>query len=76
MQSSKVLCAQCPHHRECPQKTRIYVNYCGADQKKMENRVRTAVLECRTRRGRLFIQGFLFFPDARQVFPPALSVSS
>jgi hypothetical protein len=72
MQSSKISCSQCPHYARCPQKTRTYVNYCGADQKKMAIPIRAAVLECRARKGRLFIQEFFIFPDAKSVFKPAL----
>ena len=58
MQFLKVSCSQCPQYRECPQKTRMFVNYCGSDRKRVESRMQEAVVECRTRRGQLFTRGF------------------
>ena len=54
MQAEKISCAQCLKHLDCPQKTRLYINYCGADQKKMGFNIKTAITECRARRGHLF----------------------
>lgn len=54
MQCSKVSCPQCRQYSECPQKTRLFVNYCGANNKQVEDNVRTAILDCKTRQGKLF----------------------
>ena len=70
MQFLKVSCAQCPHYRDCPQKTRMFVNYCGSDKKRVESNIKDAVLECRSRHGHLFTRGF--FIEMRD---PALSFS-
>ena len=59
MQFLKVSCSLCPQYRECPQKTRMFVNYCGSDKRSVESRIREAVVECRARRGQLFTKGFL-----------------
>jgi hypothetical protein len=59
MRSVKVSCIQCEHYRECPNTTRMFVNYCGCcSSKKMNERIKKAVLECRLRRGRLFKRNF------------------
>lgn len=58
MQFLKVSCAQCAQYKDCSQKTRLYVNYCGSDRKRVEDSIKDAIMECRTRRGRLFKRGF------------------
>ncbi len=58
MQFLKVSCTQCSHYQECSQKTRLFVNYCGSDLKRVQEDVRSAVIECRSRRGSLFTKGF------------------
>jgi hypothetical protein len=68
MQSVKIACAQCPQHAECPQRVRLFVNYCGADHKRMDQNIRLAVVECRMRRGHLLQRTFALHPEASQVF--------
>jgi hypothetical protein len=58
MQVSKVSCTQCTNYTDCSQKTRMFVNYCGSDRKRVEGPIKDAMLECRTRRGHLFKRGF------------------
>jgi hypothetical protein len=58
MQVTKVSCAQCMHYKDCSQKTRLFINYCGSDRKRVEGPIKDAVLECRARRGPLFKRGF------------------
>lgn len=58
MQVSKVSCTQCIQYKNCSQKTRLFVNYCGSDRKRMEVSIKNAILECRTRRGHLLKRGF------------------
>jgi len=53
MQFLKVSCAQCSKYHECPQKTRMFVNYCGSDSRNIKDSIREAVLDCRTRQGKL-----------------------
>lgn len=62
MQVSKISCTQCVHYKNCSQKTRMFINYCGSDIKRVESSIKDAVLECRARRGHLFTRGF--FVDA------------
>ncbi|NLE01289.1 MAG: hypothetical protein GX640_15595 [Fibrobacter sp.] len=59
MEFLKVTCAQCAQYRDCPQKTRLFVNYCGSDRKRVEAHIKAAIDECRARRGHLFTKGFL-----------------
>jgi hypothetical protein len=54
MQFLKVTCVKCTHYNECPKKTRLFVNYCGSDRKRVEGRIHDAVIECVERQGRLF----------------------
>lgn len=72
MVSTKISCAHCSHHARCSQKTRIFVNYCGADYKKMSDHIRMAVMECRSRRGRLFIQEIIMLPREKGAFHGAM----
>ncbi|MBN2189007.1 MAG: hypothetical protein JW699_06105 [Chitinispirillaceae bacterium] len=58
MQSVKIMCAQCPRYRECSSATRLFVNYCGAGSKQMNERIKKAALECRLRKGYLFKKDF------------------
>lgn len=67
MQSLKIACARCSQHRECPNKTRMYVNYCGAAPKKMNESIRNAVLDCRLRKGFLFKRDFALHVSASPV---------
>ncbi|NLL14302.1 MAG: hypothetical protein GX267_12945 [Fibrobacter sp.] len=57
MQFLKVSCTRCSHYQQCSQKTRFFVNYCGSNSKRLEEEIRSAVNECRNRRGSLFTQG-------------------
>jgi hypothetical protein len=59
MQFLKVSCPQCTKYQECPQKTRLFVNYCGCSGKKVEVNIREAILDCRTRQGKLFKRSFI-----------------
>jgi hypothetical protein len=54
MQFLKISCTQCQHYTSCPQRTRMYVNYCGSDRKRVKEQIQMAMLECRSRRGYLF----------------------
>ncbi len=54
MEHHKVNCRQCTEYATCPPRTRIYVNYCGGSRRFFERRIREAVEDCRTHRGRLF----------------------
>jgi hypothetical protein len=58
MQSVKIACVRCSQHRECPNTTRLFVNYCGASSKKMNERIKKAVFECRVRKGYLLKRDF------------------
>ena len=59
MQLLKISCTRCPHYRKCPRKTRMYVNYCGSDYKRVKQQIHAATIDCRTRRGQLFAQNLL-----------------
>lgn len=75
MQFLKVSCPQCSKYHECPQKTRMFVNYCGSSRKVEEN-IREAVLDCRTRQGKLFKRTLISeaqiatFPEVITTFAP------
>ena len=58
MVALKISCTQCQQNAECPYRTQFYVNYCGAEQKKMTQGIKTAMSECRARRSRLFKRAF------------------
>jgi hypothetical protein len=58
MQSVKIACVRCSQHRECSNTTRLFINYCGAASKQMNERIKKAVLECRLRKGYLFKKDF------------------
>ncbi|HON10732.1 MAG: hypothetical protein GX089_04190 [Fibrobacter sp.] len=59
MQFQKVSCSRCAQYQNCPQRTRMFVNYCGSDRKRVESLIKEAVMECRARKGHLFTRGFL-----------------
>jgi len=50
----KISCTQCPKKAECSYRTQFFVNYCGAEQKKLDQGIKSAISECRARRSRLF----------------------
>jgi hypothetical protein len=50
MQTSKIGCMQCPEYGECPKKTRLFINYCGSRKETVLADIRSAVLDCHTRR--------------------------
>jgi hypothetical protein len=54
MMTLKISCMQCQKHSECSHRTQFFVNYCGAEQKKIAQAITTAISECRARRSRLF----------------------
>jgi hypothetical protein len=58
MHCVKIACARCSQHRECSNTTRLFVNYCGASPKQMNERIKKAILECRLRKGYLFKKDF------------------
>jgi hypothetical protein len=51
MQFIKISCAECSHCAECSKTTRMYVNYCGSEPRKVMERIRAARGECSQRRG-------------------------
>lgn len=57
MEFLKVSCPRCSNYQQCSQKTRFFVNYCGSDCKRLKEEIRSAVNECRNRRGSLFTDG-------------------
>lgn len=59
MQFHKVSCISCARYCECPQKTRLFVNYCGSEGKRIEQKISEAAADCRMRRGLLSYQNFL-----------------
>jgi hypothetical protein len=59
MQLFKITCPQCPHYDSCSQKTRMFVNYCGSRIQNVENNIRAAISECRSKRGYM-LQSIIF----------------
>lgn len=57
MQFLKISCTNCSHYTKCSQKTRFFVNYCGADRKRYEDQIRRAENECVNRKGFVFRRG-------------------
>lgn len=57
MQFLKVFCSQCAQYQQCPQKTRLFVNYCGSDRERVQQDIQNATKDCRARRGGLFSNG-------------------
>ncbi len=55
MRFLKVSCADCAHCADCSRQTRMYVNYCGADQGRIMDRIRSARSECTKKRGHTLI---------------------
>ena len=49
MQHSKVSCQQCAHYQSCSTKTRLFVNYCGSARVTLDQDIKTALLECRSK---------------------------
>ena len=77
MQFLKVSCSQCTHYQSCPQKTRMYVNYCGSDFERFKQQVEEAKLDCRARRGQLFAQTILaVLPVTPGIHPPVPTFTS
>ncbi len=76
MQSVKIACTQCLKHRECTNKTRLFVNYCGAAPKKIDESIRKAILECRLRKGYLLKRAFALHVSAPQVLAGAATAIS
>ena len=68
MQLVKISCSQCIRYAECPQKTRLFINYCGADQKRIDPNIKSAITECRARRGHHLHRSLAFNHAAVQVF--------
>ncbi|MBN1578678.1 MAG: hypothetical protein JW913_19095 [Chitinispirillaceae bacterium] len=76
MQFLKITCTRCSHYSKCPQRTRMYVNYCGSDFKQVEHKVIDATLDCRTRRGLLLTQNLLSVIPIVPVVEPVLASAS
>jgi hypothetical protein len=65
MQLFKISCSQCPHYDACPQKTRMFVNYCGSRIKSVELHIREAISECRSKRGFMLVSEIFHLGPAR-----------
>lgn len=72
MKFLKVSCIRCSQYKECPQTTRLYVNYCGSDSKRVEKQICDATEDCRTRRGFLSVPRLLPTVTLPSVIPNAL----
>ena len=73
MQFLKITCTQCSHYQGCPQKTRMYINYCGSDLERVKQQVDDAKNDCCDRRGQLFAQTMLSVLPVVQGLQTALS---
>lgn len=76
MQFLKISCTRCLHYKECPQKTRMYVNYCGSDAERVKDRINAAAIDCRARRGLLFTRNLLSGISVAPEIPVIPTVSS
>lgn len=54
MKHLKVLCVNCSHYKECSQRTRMYVNYCGTRMKYLKSKIEKAFAECRSHQGLIY----------------------
>jgi hypothetical protein len=66
MQLFKISCSQCPHYDACPQKTRMFVNYCGSRIKSVELHIREAISECRSKRGFMLVSEIFHLGSSHQ----------
>lgn len=74
MQFIKTSCAHCSQKALCNQKTRLFVNYCGSDRKRVQDQIRSAQNECINLKGHTLkrMQGFLCTPEPQPyAFTPA-----
>ena len=62
MQFFKTSCASCEYTAQCPDQTRVYVNYCGADRTRVIDQIRRAETECVNRKGHTLIKRTAFVP--------------
>ncbi len=76
MQFLKISCTRCVQYQACPQKTRMYVNYCGSNLKNIEDKIADATIDCRTRRGLLLAPNLLAFIPVAPGFKEAYAVVS
>ncbi len=51
MQHTKISCQQCPSCQACSLKTKMFVNYCGSREGTVEENIKNAVAECRSKAG-------------------------
>ncbi|MDR0307279.1 MAG: hypothetical protein LBI42_10645 [Chitinispirillales bacterium] len=75
MQFMKISCAHCSQQAQCSQKTRMFVNYCGSNRRKVQDQIRDAQNECINRKGHSFkrVQGFLSTPEPKTLVLNAAS---
>jgi len=80
MQFMKISCAHCSQKAQCNQKTRMFVNYCGSDRRKVQEQIRNAQNECINLKGYALkrMQGFLCTPEPQPVyaFTPVSALSA
>jgi hypothetical protein len=75
MQLFKISCMQCPHYDACPQKTRMFVNYCGSKIKNVEMNIKEAISECRSKRG-FMLTSVLFIPVPQSQTVPEINLTA
>jgi hypothetical protein len=75
MQLFKISCLQCPHYDACPQKTRMFVNYCGSKIKTVEMNIREAISVCRSKRG-FMLKSDVFISGPENQTVPELNLSA
>jgi hypothetical protein len=77
MQFLKISCPSCSQYSACPKKTRLFINYCGSNVKRIEQKINDAAFDCRTRRGLLITHAIIstdpIVADLQGVFEGAAS---
>lgn len=64
---------QCQQYDACPQKTRMFVNYCGSKIKTLEMNIREAITECRSKRG-FMLKSEIFISGAPNHTTPEMEI--
>lgn len=75
MQLFKISCLQCSHYDACPQKTRMFVNYCGSKIKTVEMNIREAISVCRSKRGYM-LKSDIFISGPEKQSNPEINLST
>jgi len=51
MPGIRISCSSCDQSDKCPQKTKLFVNYCGCKGDRIDKAIHDALSDCKSRRG-------------------------